>query len=34
LLRKSWDEFEGASTYEYAQAAAPIKKKRTEEIAK
>lgn len=23
-VRKSWDAFEGASTYEYAQAEAPI----------
>ena len=34
LLKKSWDEFEGASTYEYAEETALPKKKKTEEIVK
>jgi hypothetical protein len=33
-LKKSWDAFEGASTYKYAQTAVPIKEKKTEELAK
>jgi hypothetical protein len=31
-LKKLWNEFEGASTYEYAQEVAFTKKKKIEEI--